>query len=329
MTQARYVCAFLLLGALIVGDASLLSTFSGPSEGWVVSPAAQKQWWGRWPGACGGVQCSAPPASQEQPGLRFPVDVWGDLLTTQGFSQSAADYYDDTGNCDTGLTLAMQQRFASYKFSCSGTPGTYIPDITNGPCPDMQLHMMNLQEQGACAAFTEGARTCNIVPGSGDRSNAFKVDCGPDGRLCSQDGGAGDELVCGTLQAPSAPSASNVCYVDYLGFDCGTAYLVFGERENSAAGNPPCDKDGSVEPGTGAGKNTGRCAIPCVTYRAYDESYWDAGTAFCPCLANHNMLPSTLLASPDARPPSRYFLYHTEFLMSDAEAPGKGTLEVN
>jgi hypothetical protein len=342
-TTARCACALVLFGALlVVGDASLLSAFAGAPGGWVgVSPALQKQWWGRWPGACGGVPCAAPPTAS---GLRFPVDVYGQLL--EHMYESVAEYQNATDDCGVGLGLAMQQRFASYTFSCTGTPGseTYTPDITNGPCPDMELHMMPLQEPGACAESTEGIRTCNIVVDDQKRAGVH-LNCTEDhegwgGRLCSSDmqipepPGYEDyeEKVhefCGLLRH-AVQDADNTCYTSYLGPECGTAYLAFGRRENVAeSGFPPCDKDGSVEPGMGAGRHTGRCAVPCVTYRAYDESYWDSGkivpfNEFCPCLVKHAMLPSALLAAADARPQMQYFLYHQEFMMSNnAPSPGK------
>lgn len=324
LSQARCLCAVLFTLLFATGSASLLSNFTGPEDQWVVSPAEQKQWWGRWPGACGGVRCIDQPTNLAYDGLRFPVSVYGDLVSDP---HPGAAYNNSQGqNCNIGLQQAMAQRFATYNFTCGY--GGFTPDIRNGPCPDMRLVMLEAQEPHACLPLDATTRTCNIIT----NNSAIKVNC-TDGLLCPNDidltkpTGEYDYEVDGTLKpycatadGPAKNDVGGEPFSSYLGPICGTAYMSFGKYEAPGEpGDPPCDKDGPVEPGMGAGKNKGRCAIPCVSYRAYDERYWAAGQAFCPCLAARNMLPSVLRESPGAATRAskfRYFVYHTEFAMS-------------
>lgn len=337
--SARFLCAILLVCAcsFVKSNGELLSIYSEPVQDWVVSPTQQKQWWGRWPGACGALKCSdSPNAYGDTSGLRFLLDMYGNLKWDN--LPDTGKHKIGLGNCSDSLGLAMSQRFASYQFSC-GASG-FAPDPTNGPCPDMQLKMHEMYPSNVClhvnASNPAGSpRYCTIANN--------KVEC-TDEMLCNNDldfskplpdttvGEYMDYETDATLQTycvgPDPVATSNmdyipgvapVCYETAVPEKCGAAYLAFGKYENAEAGNPPCDKDGdNVEPGKGAGKNTGRCALPCVTYRAFDERYWADAQSFCPCLSNQNMLPSALRennSAPARASKFRYFLYHTEFAL--------------
>lgn len=339
---AHFLCALLLVCTFCFApsNGALLSNYSGVPAEWVVSPAAQKQWWGRWPGACGALRCYDPPIDSNWGGLRFLMTMYGDLkwdnLPITGRHSNAQ------GNCSDALGLAMAQRFASYEFSCG--PSGFAPAVTNGPCPDMQLKMLDTYPTDICVVvrptfdglgIQTSTRQCKIVN--------TKVDC-TDSILCNNDDNFNKPIIhenpyydydndltiaktCSGTN-PEATSLSrqdisdNACYSTGAGSAnerCGAAYLLFGKYENAEAGNPPCDKDGNVEPGKGPGKNTGRCALPCVTYRAFDERYWvDDEQPFCPCLNTQKLWPSILRGNSSAPTRSskfRYFLYQTEFAL--------------
>lgn len=316
------LCSYLI----VAGHGSLLSNFSGPVDEWVVSPAEQKQWWGRWPGACGGTKCSDAVPSAINTGRRFPLTVRGDLLM---YPPQGAAYADAGGDCSIGLQQAMTQRFASYSFTCGW--GGYTPDLRNGPCPDMRLVMMPNMPATAC--FSASTAQPVVPPGPPRMcaipSTGLRLSCTND-LLCPNDPNAGrfddytgqpyepDEKEFCAAAIGYTASDQGPCYQNSLDASCGTAYLSFGKYEGVQAGNPPCDKEGPAEPGMGTGKNSGRCATPCVTYRAYDERYWVAERSFCPCLAARGLLPSVVREDEYAAQRAdkyRYFLYHTEFAL--------------
>lgn len=345
-SPAHFLCAVLLVCTFcfVPSNGALLSNYSAATTEWVVSPAAQKQWWGRWPGACGAVKCNDPPVAGNWAGLRFLMTMYGDLKWDN--LPGTGTHQINDRNCSVALESAMAQRFASYEFSC-GQAG-FTPDATNGPCPDMQLRMLDAYPADICqvvvldgpdlatSPIKISTRHCKI--------NNTKVDC-TDGILCNDDYNlrkpihfqsgeyedyVADMSIKNTCQG-SNPDAmgemgrdlgDGACYSSGSGSvneRCGAAYLSFGKYEMAEAGNPPCDKDGNVEPGKGPGKNTGRCALPCVTYRAFDERYWvDDEQTFCPCLNTQKLWPSVLRENSSAPARSskfRYFLYHTEFAL--------------
>lgn len=315
---ARRACTLVLLCSFsfVVGDGSLLSNFSGPRNEWVVSPAQQKQWWGRWPGACGGIKCSDAVVFGDNDGRRLPVTVYGALLVSP---PAPAAYQDAGGDCSASLEQAMNQRFASYKFTCGY--GGYTPDPQNGPCPDMQLVMMPNMPAHACSEvspdypYVGPPRVCEIPNGGLDLSCTDGLLC-PNNLQTKEDYDPNLRDHCAAIGGDT--SEIGPCYANSLDPSCGTAYLSFGKYEGNEAGDPPCDREGSAEPGMGPGKNSGRCATPCVTYRAYDERYWAAEQTFCPCLASRNMMPSVLRERPNVPQRAskyRFFLYHTEFAL--------------
>jgi hypothetical protein len=204
------------------------------------------------------------------------------------------------------MSLIMNLVAGDYTFACSRA---FINDPSLDP-----PKVCDTDKLGAGVVCTGGV----LCPNDIDFREPTSVEY--DGEITFEQ----NENLVGFCAAYTGFQAPGDCYTQALSDKCGVAYLSYGEYEGAEAGNPPCDKDGTVEPGMGTGKNTGRCATPCVTYRAYDERYWTENSHnSCSCLAAQNMLPSVLRKTGVARGDKyRYFLYHTEFSVGPGAVPG-------